>query len=77
MENRFVYKIPGGKLLKITISHKDGKIISVKINGDFFAHPEDSIEKLELILAGKKISEIESAITEFLNELLFSHGYWY
>ena len=49
MQSKSVYKIPNGKLLKIILDY-DGKnnlINSVRITGDFFAYPEESIEVIE------------------------------
>ena len=39
-------KITGGKLLRVKADF-DSKINKVQITGDFFAHPEDVIEKIE------------------------------
>src|SRR5436189_1545085 len=41
------YKAPGGKMLRIRIREKDGRIESAKISGDFFLIPEESLSKLE------------------------------
>jgi lipoate-protein ligase A len=46
------YKVPNGKLIKVTVEHEEGKIIKVLIRGDFFIHPEESIDDLELALKG-------------------------
>ncbi len=49
------YKVPGGKLLRVTLELDEGtepaKIASISLNGDFFMHPEDAIEELESRLA--------------------------
>lgn len=47
MIKKSVYKIPGGKLVKIELEEKAGKIRKVKITGDFFMHPEEIIGELE------------------------------
>jgi len=49
MQNKSVYKIPNGKLLKIslTYSKKNNTINQIRIMGDFFAYPEEAIEVLE------------------------------
>ena len=52
MEGRSVLKVKGGKLLKTTLDYNEGKINSIRITGDFFAHPEEAIEMLEDELAG-------------------------
>ncbi len=64
-----LYKVPNGKLLKIFLEDKDGKITSVKITGDFFVHPEENIEKLEAHLCGCALSKdgLAETISVFLN----------
>lgn len=49
VEYQSTKKITGGKLLrvKITIEETKGTIENVKINGDFFLYPEDTIIILE------------------------------
>jgi hypothetical protein len=48
-----VYKVPGGKLLKVTVDVDAAHtIVDVRITGDFFAHPEEAIEDLEASLRG-------------------------
>ena len=52
-----IYKIPEGKLVKIELDFSGTKINSVKINGDFFLHPEQGIELIEKSLSGKGIEK--------------------
>lgn len=40
-------KVPGGKLVRIKVDCFDGAIRSVRIEGDFFVHPEEGIADLE------------------------------
>jgi hypothetical protein len=49
MQSRSVYKVPHGKLLKITVEYdeKKNRIKKLQIHGDFFAHPEEAVESLE------------------------------
>ncbi len=49
MQSKSVYKVPDGKLLKIILDYneKNNLINSVRITGDFFAYPEESIEVIE------------------------------
>ena len=49
------HKVPGGKLIKVTVSSKNNIIEEIKITGDFFLHPEESIEELE-----KKFKGVET-----------------
>jgi len=49
MQSKAVYKVPNGKLLKIDLEfdEENNIIRQIKITGDFFAYPEESIEILE------------------------------
>jgi hypothetical protein len=49
MQSHAIYKVPQGKLLKISLEYNEHKntITEIKIMGDFFAYPEESIEILE------------------------------
>ena len=49
-------KVPNGKLLKVTVEFHEGRIENVRVTGDFFIHPEESIEELETALKGKAYS---------------------
>jgi lipoate-protein ligase A len=53
------YKAPGGKLLRIRLREQHGVIQSVKITGDFFLVPEDSLPKLEKMLEDTPLKEAE------------------
>ncbi len=49
------------KLIKISMSYDDKKNVigSIKITGDFFIHPEETIETLESNLADTKLERNE------------------
>ena len=38
------YKVPKGKLVRVHLRINDNKIQNIKLTGDFFLHPEESIE---------------------------------
>ena len=59
MKKKSVYKIPNGKLLKISLNYdkKTNKIIDLNITGDFFAYPEESIELIE--------NELQNTVIEY------------
>jgi len=67
---RSVYKVEGGKMIKVELTEKDGKIKKIKIMGDFFLHPEDLIEEIETILIGSPLEEgsISSSIKAFIEK---------
>jgi hypothetical protein len=62
------YKVSGGKLIKVQLTAKENLIEKIKIMGDFFLHPEESIESLEKELENQVLEEqnITSTIKAFL-----------
>jgi len=61
-------KVPGGKMVRVSLDSADSKIRKVVITGDFFLHPEELIQELETQLQGHQIdrSQLTSTIEEFL-----------
>lgn len=53
------YKAPGGKLLRVRLRENGERIESVKLSGDFFLIPEDSLPKLEKMLEDVPLREKE------------------
>jgi len=62
------YKVEGGKLLRIDLDISDDVIKSIKINGDFFMHPEEKIKIIEEKLIGIKVDHIKDKINEIIKE---------
>ena len=58
----FIKRVPGGKTLQIDIDCND-RINYILISGDFFAYPEDFIDKLQEAITGKSISEAIETIS--------------
>jgi len=52
-----VYKVRGGKLIKVHLTMENEKIKEIKIMGDFFLHPEETIEDIERTLEGCPLEE--------------------
>jgi lipoate-protein ligase A len=46
------YKIPGGKMLKIKVNLEGQVIQSITILGDFFLHPESTLDEIEERVVG-------------------------
>ena len=72
MQGNSVYKAPNGKLVKIELDF-DGKeklINAVKITGDFFVHPEDSLRMVENRLMGLPLDKkfLADSVDAFLKE---------
>jgi len=65
---RAEYKIPGGKLLYAEVEERGGTLVKIKVAGDFFMHPEESILGLEEALTGSPLDEIEERVESFLAE---------
>ena len=59
---RIDYKVKNGKLLRIAADIRAGVIRSVEITGDFFVHPEDALERLELFMQGLRLSELSEKL---------------
>ena len=75
MNSKSVYKIPNGKLLKISLEY-DGDndtISSLKITGDFFAYPEEAIETLEIALKNTKIKKED--LIKKINSIIVSNKF--
>jgi 2-keto-4-pentenoate hydratase len=65
MENSAAFKVKGGKLIKVKLIKENDLIISVQIFGDFFIHPEESLELLEGSLRNVTLEEAVKKIYEF------------
>jgi hypothetical protein len=73
MRSQSIYKVPQGKLLKISVEYtkKKNVIKNIWIAGDFFAYPEESIELMEKKLRNtvleqeQLLEKIRSIITEY------------
>jgi len=59
MERSADYKASGGKLVRIRLTEEAGHIRSVRITGDFFLIPEESVGKLEKMLEDTPLREQE------------------
>ena len=53
------YKAPGGKLVRVRLARKDDVISWIKVYGDFFLIPEDSLLEMENLLRGTLLREEE------------------
>ena len=73
MRSQSVYKVPQGKLLKISVEYnkKNNVIKNIWITGDFFAYPEEAIELMETKLRNtvmeqeQLLEKIRSIITDY------------
>ena len=74
MNSKSVYKIPNGKLLKISLEYNENNstISTVKIMGDFFAYPEEAIELLENEL--KEIQLKKASLVKKINSVILANN---
>ncbi len=75
MKNKAEKKVPGGKLLRVTVETDESmsKIVNIMFTGDFYMHPEEEIHRLENLLKGSQIDEdnLREIITDFFdNEMI-------
>ena len=62
------YKVPGGKLLAAELGVEGGRLVGVKITGDFFMHPEAAIIELEKALDNIPIADLEDNVNRFFQD---------
>ncbi len=62
------YKVPGGKMLRVSVEIEDCIIKFFKITGDFFIHPEKAIIDIERFLKGKHIENISAELSSFVKK---------
>ena len=66
-----VKKIAGGKLIRVKLE-ADAQINAVRISGDFFLHPEDSLPEIEKNLVGLSTATDHPALAQRIHESLLS-----
>ena len=62
-------KIPSGKLIRVKVDF-DTEIKKLQITGDFFLHPEDSIEKIEKSIKDTPITADQQELKEKIDSIL-------
>jgi len=65
---RAEYKVPGGKLLAAELGVEGGRLVGVKITGDFFMHPEAAIIELEKALDNTPVEDLEDNVNRFFKD---------
>jgi lipoate-protein ligase A len=59
-------KVPGGKLLCVEAEFSGDRIEKIRITGDFFLHPEETIDSIEKGLVGVKADRVAAKVSEVL-----------
>jgi len=66
-----IYKVQGGKLIKVDLTLENNKIKKINITGDFFCHPEEKFEQIEKRL--KDTTFEKGFILKKINEVVHQH----
>lgn len=65
-------KIPAGKLVRVDVIYSD-QIDMVKITGDFFLHPEETLDEIVDLLTGQILPLDSQVLTKQVDALLVQH----
>lgn len=72
MKSQSSYKVPNGKLLKISLEYDETSnvIRHIRITGDFFVYPEEAIELIEKKLRNTVLNQksLEKEISFIIDE---------
>lgn len=68
-----VEKVEGGKLVRARVEHDGSVMISVKITGDFFLHPEEGITLIEEALRGAPVDSTEMELAMLVMDVVEEH----
>jgi lipoate-protein ligase A len=67
MHTEITHKIPHGKLVRISLDYDTTILQDIKICGDFFIHPEETVEEMERALFHLPVEATESRIKGLLD----------
>ncbi len=56
------YKVPGGKLVVVDCTIRDGKIAAAEVTGDFFLYPDTALDAIAASLTGLPATSTEQEI---------------
>ena len=59
-----MHKATGG-LIRAEFFVDEGQIKEISISGDFFCFPKDAVNRLEMMLEGKPVRQLQAVISEF------------
>lgn len=64
------YKMPGGKLVVIDLSVRDGRLVDVQLSGDFFLEPDGALNAMNAAIEGQPEDIAQLALRERLDAAL-------
>jgi lipoate---protein ligase len=56
------FKVPGGKLVVVDLSVADGRLVDVRVSGDFFLEPDEALPAIDAALTGLPVESEAKAI---------------
>jgi hypothetical protein len=56
------YKVPGGKLVVADVAVEGGKLVQVRISGDFFLEPPEALATIDRALLGQHADASEAEL---------------
>ncbi|MFH0972140.1 MAG: hypothetical protein V1835_06260 [Candidatus Micrarchaeota archaeon] len=74
MHAKIAAKVEGGKLLRMELELTPERVKSIKITGDFFIHPEDSLVVIEKALAMTLPDAEMNVIANNLKDIVADQG---
>ena len=63
-------KVKGGKLVRVKAAIQGGMLAEVRIEGDFFVHPEEGLAKMEAALRGLAVSDVLASSEKALSDTM-------
>ncbi len=72
MQTEITHKIPNGKLVRISLEFDTTILQKIRINGDFFIHPEETIEEMERVLHNLPVESTQERIQQLLDQAVAS-----
>jgi lipoate---protein ligase len=73
MEHFAEYKVPGGKLVSVKLEC-DEKIVKIKVLGDFFLYPEETLTRIEESLIGMSKDASEKELVDEITKVAAEYG---
>lgn len=73
MHTEITHKVPGGKLLRMSLEYDTTVLLRAKICGDFFIHPEETIMDMERVLLSLPVESEMERIKELLDRAVNHH----
>jgi lipoate-protein ligase A len=64
------YKVPGGKLIVVEADERDGRLVEVRVSGDFFLEPDEALEAMTSAIEGLPIDADAGAIARRVRDAL-------